>query len=218
MRIFSVILAALFAASPAVFAESPARANKVDYLKVSPGDKMETFNSRYSGFAVKSSSNFLELEKRTALDYAIFVRRPKGAVFFDRFVRVIPAKIHSAPQPGQCDAPSEAVSLTMAETGEEVLYAYSFTACADDPLVSPGRFLDKYMERYGSYDEKDYDRGQHVYNNVNSRYQVRVKPVALPSKISALIITVIDEKVFNDAYRSARVKLRDAEETTREKF
>ena len=205
-------------AQPAATPPTTTHSNKVDYLAVQTGEKMENFHSKYPGFTVKTSSNFLELEKRSALDFSILQRRPKGAVFFDRFVRVIQVKSYAAPEQGKCDSPSEAVSLTMQDTGAEVLYSYSYTVCAGDTLVSPGRFLDKYMDKYGVYDEKDYDRTQHVYNGVQSRYQVRVKPVALASKAAALVITVIDEKVFADAYRAARVALRGAEETSRKKF
>ncbi|MBI5179004.1 MAG: hypothetical protein HZA04_07060 [Nitrospinae bacterium] len=214
--VFTIIIVALMAI-PA-YAADVAHENKVDYLGVTTGEAMEKVIALQPALKEQVSASFGEIQKRAATDFSLFLRHPKEGRYFDRFLNVMPVKIFSAPL--ACGTMSEAISLLVpANAGDHaVLYSYSFVSCANDPLVTPVRMVDKYVEKYGLYDEKDFDRNQHVYNKVLSRWQVRVKPVALADKGAALVITVIDETVFGEAYRLARFKLRQSEENSKEKF
>jgi hypothetical protein len=58
------------------------------------------------------------------------------------------------------------------------------------------------------YDEKDYDRDMIIYNNVQKRYRVSVRPYIQQDGPSGVIVTVVDEGIFLDAYTSWRVALR----------
>jgi hypothetical protein len=194
--------------------------NKTDYLSISTGSDMAGFKAQYPGFSEKETGSFLELEKRAALDKAMafYFRRPKDKKFFDRFVRHITVKTFAA-KANQCNFPTDAVSLSTGsgDKTEDKLYSYSFLVCADDPQVTPARMLDKYVEKYGLYDVKDWDREQYVYYKVKSRYKVMVKPLKTGATAS-LLITVVDDELFAQAYTDARFRLRKAENATTGKF
>ena len=65
---------------------------------------------------------------------------------------------------------------------------------------------------------KDWDREQHVYYKVKGRYKVMVRPLKTAENKAALLITVVDEEVFDRAYTDARARLRDSENAAKGKF
>lgn len=204
--------------SPAGKKPSPRHENRVDYLGLPTGSTFGQFAVAHKGTVEKAVGNFLELENRSRTDFSYTLKRPKEFEGFDRFLRRIPVRIVNIMGADNCGMPLDAVFLGVPhDKGDrELLFSYSYVTCADDTLVTPGRFLDKYIEKYGMYDARDYDRGHHIYHNVQGRYEVRVKPAA--GKRAMLIITVSDNAVFSEAYKAWRSRLRRAEETTRGKF
>ncbi len=208
--------------APATTAAEPAatrHTNKVDYLSLPAGAEWEKFNSAYTGFAEKPPAGFFDLEKKAKTDFTLTIKRPRGFDGFDRFIRRIPVTIAALGGGDRCGKPVEGIFLAVPHKGGDrrVLYSYRYLICAGDPLVSPVRFLDKYMEKYGIYDVKDYDRNQHVYYGVQGRYEVRVRPVK-EGNLAALEIGVADNAVFVEAYKAWRARLRGAEESVKEKF
>ncbi len=210
-------------AAPAVNAEEkPApssRDNKVDYLSLPTGTEWERFNAVYTGFAEKPAGGFFDLEQKAKTDFTLTIKRPRGFDGFDRFIRRIPVIIATLGGADRCGKPVEGIFLAVPRKNGErrVLYSYRYLVCAGDPLVSPVRFLDKYMEKYGLYDVKDFDRNHHIYYNVQGRYEVRVRPVK-EGNLAALEIGVADNAVFTEAYKAWRARLRGAEESVKEKF
>lgn len=206
-------------ATTAAESSPPPHENKVDYLSLPTGTDWERFNATYAGFAEKAAGSFFDLEKKAKTDFALMLKRPRGFDGFDRFIRRIPVAIAALGGADRCGKPVEGIFLAVPHKGGErrVLYSYRYLACADDPLVSPVRFLDKYMEKYGLYDVKDFDRGQHIYYGIQGRYEVRVRPVK-EGKLAALEIGVADNAVFNEAYKAWRARLRSSEEAVKEKF
>lgn len=200
-------------------AAPPPRANKVDYLSLPTGTEWEKFNATYPGLAEKAAGLFFDLEQKGTTDFTLTIRRPRGFDGFDRFIRRMPSTIATLDKGERCGKPVEAVFLAIPRKDGErrVLYSYRYLACAGDPLVSPTRFLDKYLEKYGLYDAKDFDRNQHIYYNVQGRYEVRVRPVK-EGNVAALEIGVADNAVFTEAYKAWRARLRGAEESVKEKF
>ena len=197
----------------------PPHENKVDYLSIPTGTEWEKFNATYAGFAEKTSGVFFDLEQKGKTDFTLTIQRPHGFDGFDRFIRRIPATISKLDKGERCGKPVEAVFLAIPRKDGErrVLYSYRYLTCAADPLVSPTRFLDKYLEKYGLYDTKDFDRNQHIYYNVLGRYEVRVRPVK-EGTMAALEIGVADSAVFTEAYKAWRGRLRGAEDSVQEKF
>lgn len=222
--VLSAFCAALLCAAAVYAADEkktqPRHENRVDYLDPAPGADFAQFAAAYKGMGEKLTGNFLEMEKRAKTDFTFTLKRPKGFDGFERFIRQIPVRIMAAPQGDGCGKPVDAVFLGVPRQKEmrELLFAYSFMTCSDEPMVTPARFMDKYIEKYGLYDGKDFDRGQHIYYNVRERFEVRVKPLAGPGGKAALVITVSDGAVFTEAYKAWRARLRQAEETSREKF
>lgn len=210
-------------AAPAVAATTqpapPPRENKVDYLAIPTGADWEAFNAAYPGLAEKMAGGFFDLENKAKTDFTLTIKRPRGFDGFDRFIRRIPTTIVTLGGTGRCGKPVEGVFLAVPRIDGErrILYSYRYLVCADDPLVSPVRFFDKYMEKYGLYDVKDFDRNQHIYYNVQGRYEVKIRPVK-EGNVAALEIGVADNAVFNEAYKAWRARLRRAEESVREKF
>ncbi len=195
--------------------------NKVDYVSVGTGNDLAAFRAGYPDFAEKYSGGFMELEKRASRDKTIFgFRRPKDKKYFESVVRQITARAYGSAAPEKCESPSEAVSLSFGRDKNAVgaLYAYSFLVCADDRSVTPARMLDKYVEKYGPYDARDWDRDERVYYNVRERYRVMVRPLKTASGNAGLMITVVDDGVFDRTYVEARARIRNGENAAMGKF
>lgn len=195
--------------------------NKVDYVAVGTGSDLAAFRARYTGLAEKYSGGFMELEKRASRDKTIFgFRRPKDKKYFESVVRQMTARAYGSAAPEKCESPTEAVSLSFGRDKNAVgaLYAYSFLVCADDPSVTPARMLDKYVEKYGPYDARDWDRDERVYYKVRERYKVMVRPLKTASGNAGLMITVVDDGVFDRTYVEARARIRNDENAATGKF
>lgn len=92
------------------------------------------------------------------------------------------------------------------------LFAFEYNVCDTTGLLSPKDMLDRYIAKYGMYELKDYDRDMVVYTNVTERYKVGVRVFTEGGESQGLTITVVDDKVFGDTYRSWRGALRRADE------
>jgi len=197
--------------------------NKVVFGELRTQLRLMHFNKIFPNFSETLSGSFLELEERSKTDFTIDANRPFGFKMTDRFAGKIPARILKA-ENEQCDRPLDALFLKHPDSGKrkgagrEFLYSFSYLACAGTGEISPGRALLKYMEKYGNYDRKDYDRNQHIYHNVNGRYEVRVKPVRTQKGEAGLVITVADKTVLKSAYDAWRRRIRELENAARQKF
>jgi len=206
--------------------------NRTDYGDVSTGLRAVTFMNRFPGFKEAVTGLYLTLEIRSDTDFTINIRRPEKLGLIERYLEKIPVRFLRPADALACNSVVEAVflghpparpkrSYGAAGPGDrlgktpETLYSYSYLACADSTLISSDRLLDKYMEKYGNYDAKDYDRSQIVYQNVKGQYEVRVRPVTSSSGKPALAITVTDDGIIKLAYDAWRKRLREVEESAK---
>jgi hypothetical protein len=226
-RIFVLALLALLTTGGAetVFSaqkEKKAHNNRVEYGFIQTGMRDIQFDELYPGFLEAHIGTFLELEKKSILDYSIHVSRPTNLELFDVYVRRIPTKIVKPSAELICDYPQGGIFMTPPKTENGVkrtlLYSYDYLVCIGEGEVSAKRLLEKYIEKYGNYDKKDYDRNQHIYYNVKERFEVRVKPVTSKDGVGGLLITVYDSAVFEKTYKAWRAHIRRLEEASKEKF
>jgi hypothetical protein len=226
-RIFVLTLLAALSTAGAEVATSAEKEkkvhnNRVEYGFIQTGMRDIQFDEMYPGFAESHSGNFLELENKSILDYSIHVFRPTNLELFDVYVRKIPATIKNPPAELICDYPQGGIFLVppKTETGitRTLLYSYDYLVCIGEGEIGAKRLLEKYIEKYGNYDRKDYDRNQHIYYNVKERFEVRVKPVTSKDGVGALLITVYDSSVFEKTYKAWRAHIRRLEESSKEKF
>lgn len=196
--------------------------NRVEYGFIQTGMRDVQFDEMYPGFAEAHRGTFLELENKSTLDFSIHVSRPTNLELFDVYVRKIPAKVVKPSAELICDYPQGNIYLTPPKNEKGVrktlLYSYDYLVCIGEGEVSAKRLLEKYIEKYGNYDKKDFDRNQHIYYNVDGRFEVRVKPVTTKDGVGGLLITVYDSAVFEKIYKSWRARIRHLEETAKEKF
>lgn len=209
------VLLTMAAFASAAEKEPVVRHNRIDYGGVSTGLRAVHFTSRFPEFKEALTGIYLALEIRSDTDFSINIKRPEKLGLLERYLEKIPVRFLRRADRLNCNSVVEAVFLghPADRRGKtpEALYSYSYLACAESVLISSNRLLDKYMEKYGNYSAKDYDRNQIVYQNVEEQYEVRVKPVTSSSGKPALAITITDEGVIKLAYDAWRKKLRDAE-------
>ena len=216
-------ITALLLLAPAAFAPAeetaPVHENRTVYGNLSTGLREVHFAARFPGFKEAVTGRFRALEIRSDTDFTINLKRPAKPELLDLYLEMIPVRFLRPKDTLACNSVVEAVFLgrPVDRRGKtvETLYSYSYLVCADSRLLSSNRLLDEYMEKYGNYDVKDYDRNQIVYQNVKGQYEVRVKPVTSSSQRPGLIITVTDEKLLKHAYDAWRGKLRAAEKAAK---
>ncbi|MDH5543280.1 MAG: hypothetical protein OEY64_09990 [Nitrospinota bacterium] len=220
--IFMTIAGFAIPANPEEEKSAEIHFNRVIYGDVMTGMRLQHFSSIFPGFTETASGNFVDLEKRSKTDFTILVEKPLNIDLFGIFLKRIPISIFSTSDELACNTPQGARFLSHPPTREGaikiILYSYDYLVCAGEGVVSGERLLEKYIEKYGNYDKKDYDRNQHIYFNVEKRYEVRVKPVKSKTGEGALIITVSDNEIFKEAYDSWRAYIRRIEESALEKF
>jgi len=196
--------------------------NRVEYGFIQTGMRDIQFDEMYPGFVEAHKGSFLELERKSILDFSIHVSRPTNLELFDVYVRKIPTKVMKPPADLICDYPQGGTYLTPPKTETGIirtrLYSYDYLVCIGEGEVSGKRLLEKYIEKYGNYDKKDYDRTQHIYYNIQDRFEVRVKPVTSKDGVGGLMITVFDSAVFEKIYKEWRAHIRQLEESSKEKF
>ncbi|MGK7345588.1 MAG: hypothetical protein ACNS63_07245 [Candidatus Nitrospinota bacterium M3_3B_026] len=98
------------------------------------------------------------------------------------------------------------------------LYAYEYMICDSSGLLNPGILIDQYITKYGIYDWKNYDLDMIVYKNVLGRYRVGARPAVSEDGRAAIVITVVDDDVFKEAYFAWRRALREAYTSIRDRF
>jgi len=203
--------------------EQPVRFNRVTYGDIVTGMRLQHFISVFPGFTEVAKGHFVDLEKRSETDYKILLQKPPNFDFFGIFLKRIPVSIYKASEELTCNTPQGSRFFSHPPTKEGVatrivLYSYDYLVCAGEGVVSGERLLEKYIEKYGNYDKKDYDRNQHIYYNVENRYEVRVKPVKSKNGEGGLIISVSDNEIFKNVYDDWREYIRRIEESALEKF
>ena len=193
--------------------------NRTVYADLSTGMRSLSFMSRFPDFKETLTSLYRTLEIRSDTDFTINIKRPAKLGLLDRYLEKIPVRFFRPAKTLECDSVVEAVFLghPLDRRGKtpEALYSYSYLTCADSTMISSNRLLDKYMEKYGNYDAKDYDRNQIIYKNVKEQYEVRVKPVTSASQKPALVVTITDQKLISHTYDAWRKKLRDVEKSAK---
>ncbi|GMT43034.1 MAG: hypothetical protein IEMM0002_1445 [bacterium] len=221
MRLFTAVFILSFVFIHAADAER-ATENKTVYGELKTGLKKEHFKHFFPAFSETVKSNYLDLEQRSKTDFSIYIRRPEEMELADSYLRKIPTRILKVDGAEKCDFPINAVFLLYPESRSgkrlELLYSYDYLACAGGGEITPKRLFDIYMEKYGNYDEKDYDRRQHIYTKVATNHEVRVKPVSSVSGEAGLVITVIDETVLKKIYNAWRAWIRGIEKAAARKF
>ncbi|MFQ5433177.1 MAG: hypothetical protein ACE5EN_11820 [Nitrospinota bacterium] len=219
----AIAVAALLMLVPASLAaaekETVVHKNRTLYGDLSTGLRAAHFVSRFPGFKKALTGRYRALEIRSDTDFTINIKRPPKPVLLDRYLEIIPVRFLRPADTLACDSVVEAVflghPLDRRSRTPEVLYAYSYLICAGSTLLSSDRLMDEYMEKYGNYDAKDYDRNQIVYQNVKGQYEVRVKPVTSSNGKPALVITVTDEEQLKRTYDAWRRKVREAEKAAK---
>jgi len=98
------------------------------------------------------------------------------------------------------------------------LFAFEYNICDTTGLLSPEDMIDRYIAKYGMYELKDYDRNMIVYTNVTERYKVGARPFVRKEKRQGLTVTVVDDKIFENVYRSWRGALRKADKSVMASF
>ncbi|VAX18352.1 hypothetical protein MNBD_NITROSPINAE03-185 [hydrothermal vent metagenome] len=93
------------------------------------------------------------------------------------------------------------------------LFAFEYNICDTTGLLSPEDMVDRYIAKYGMYEQKDYDRNMIVYTNVTERYKVGARPFSGKENERGLTVTVVDDKIFENVYRSWRGALRKADKS-----
>jgi hypothetical protein len=193
--------------------------NRTVYANLSTGLQAVHFVGRFPGFKEAVTGLYRALEIRSDTDFTINIKSPAKLGLLERYLERIPVRFLRPADAIACDSVVEAVFVghppDRRGNTPEALYSYSYLVCADSTMISSNRLLDKYMEKYGNYDTKDYDRNQIVYQNVNRQYEVRVKPVTSSSKMPGLVITVTDEKLLKHTYDAWRRKLRAVEKSAK---
>lgn len=209
------ILVSILASLSLVSAQPEPHKNRTVYAELDTGIPATQFLDLHPSFKEAVTANYLALEERSQTDYSITIKRADKVKLLDRYVEKITVRILRPPDVLKCDSIVEAAFLgrppSRRNRTPESLYSYSYLVCAGTGDVTPQRLLDKYQEKYGNYDVKDYDRSQIVYNGVKESYEVRVKPVTASSGQAGLVITVTDYTILKIAYDGWRRRVRDAE-------
>lgn len=219
MKNFSAILL-LLSVLPCVVTAGPNGENKTTYGESRTGLRLEHFKHLFPGFSEAEKSFYVDFEKRSKTDFSLQIQRPDDLEFTERYLEKIPVRIFKAEV--VCDSPVEAVFLSGPKTEkgvpDEILYSYNYLACGGGGQISSELLLEKYMEKYGNYDEKDYDRNQYIYKKVKTGHELRVKPVLAESGEAGLLITVTSEAVLKKVYDAWRAWMRELESAVKEKF
>ena len=219
MTIAGLILLTYTAFASAAEVKETLHDNRTVYADLSTGLQAVHFAGRFPGFKEAVTGLYRMLEIRSDTDFTINIKSDAKLGLLERYLERIPVRFLRPADTIACDSVVEAVFLGHPPDRRgktpEALYSYSYLACADSTMISSNRLLDKYMEKYGNYDVKDYDRNQIVYQNVKGQYEVRVKPVTSSSKMPGLVITVTDEKLLKHTYDAWRRKLRAAEKSAK---
>jgi len=219
VKLFSVLVALTINASPA---EPPTHYNKTTYKKMHTGLRLVHFKQIHKAYKEKVKGKFTELELKSQTDFSIEVTRPQDLDLFDTYTKRIPASIFEPEKPLECGSPQNALFIDYPADSKgrvkSVLYSYEYFICAGEGIISANRLLEKYIEKYGNYEKKDFDRNQHIYTNVKKIYEVRVKPVTKKNGMAGLVITVSDSKIFLEVYSHWRKLVRNLENRAKEKF
>ena len=217
--IFVLILSAGSAVAYGAEVKETVHDNRTVYGEISTGLQAAHFVTRFPGFKEVVTGLYRKLEIRSDTDFTINIKSDAKLGLLERYLERIPVRFLRPADTLACDSIVEAVFLghPLDRRGitPEALYSYSYLTCAKSTMISSNRLLDKYMEKYGNYDAKDYDRNQIVYKNVNRQYEVRVKPVTSSSKMPGLVVTVTDELLLKHTYDAWRKKLREVEKSAK---
>jgi len=222
MRIFAAVLIFLSVSPVIVVVAAPNGENRTVYGELKTGLRLEHFKHLFPGFRETVKSFYVDLELRSKTDFSFKIQRPDDMEFAERYLKKVPVRIFKASGTDGCDSPVEVVFLSYPETkdggGREMLYSYGYLACGGGGEIAPELLMEKYMEKYGNYDEKDYDHNQYIYKKVKTGHEVGVKPVSTASGEAGLVITVTNGAVLKKVYDAWRAWMRELEDAVKEKF
>ncbi len=217
LKLLPLIFATLIGAS-----QPKVHENRTVYAELETGLRLFHFNNRFKGFAKYRSGSFSEMETLSFSDFSMQVERPDSSDIFDIYVKKIPTTVFHAQKPLECGSVQSATflkyPLKTKNREKSAMHSYEYFICAGEGKISPKRLLERYIQKYGNYNTKDYDRNQHIYLNVKKRYEVRVKPLSNKKGEAGLVITVSDNQLFHEVYYAWRAYIRNLEKKAQEKF
>jgi len=221
MRFLAAVLIFLSVLSGTVAAAQDGD-NKTVYGELRTGLGLEHFNHLFPGFGETEKSFYIDLENRSKTDFSLNIQRQDEMEFTVRYLKRVPVRIFKISGAQSCDSAVEAVFLSYPETKasarREILYSSNYLACGGGGQIDPELLMEKYMEKYGNYDEKDYDRNQYIYKKVKTGHELRVKSISTASGEAGLVITVTNGAVLKKVYDEWRAWLRELENSVKEKF
>lgn len=191
--------------------EEPVHDNRVIYDLYRTAVDLDLFRLNFPQYAVGTTVSWNDFTATTATP-ELWAPAPRSTFVPELAARHLTATPLTAP--AACDTASHALFLTDAD-GAAKLYAYVYRACDPSGLLTPEGLVREYVYKYGMYDEKKYDWEMILYRNVKQRYRVGVAPWTGPNGEAGVAITVVDDKVFDDALYSWRLRLKNLYENMR---
>lgn len=221
MRAAAVALIVLSLASAAAAADGKdaprERANNVRFGGVRTGMSVSNFVREGEPYRKAESMAWLAFQR---LDQAerIWAPPPEGMALSGKVLSLMMVTPVAGARPA-CSSAPRMLFVSGPPGGPGVrLYAYEYMICDASGLLDPGILIDQYITKYGIYDWKDYDLDMIVYKNVQKRYRVGARPAVSEDGRAAIVVTVVDNDVFKDAYFAWRRALRKAYASVRDLF
>jgi hypothetical protein len=178
---------------------------------------------------LENSPNYKESSKQVWRDYvkagdpkSIWASAPAGFFVSERIAARLPVIVVASPDQG-CDTAPRLMFISGPPTSGKIqpggtLLSYEYNVCDTTGLLSTDDMILQYMTKYGVHDARDYARNMIVYNNVIGGLRVGVKPMEGAKERAGVTITVVNDKVFRDAYQSWRSLLRSADKRMKDEF
>ncbi len=220
-RIIFVAIA-LHAASIVAFGdEMEPRENRVVFGSFHTGQDMRLFNASHTGYTKAEEVDWIKFNA-DIFDYTkIWAPLPEKRALARRTLSHIKV-IEMTKGKQACQSSPRSLFLKSPGAGGKLsvfrLYAYEFIICDNTKLLSPDDMIKQYVDKYGMYDEKDFDRKMIIYKNVLNRYRLGIRPYYGDKGESGLVMTVVDDDVFTETYIAWRGTLRTANEKIRNLF
>lgn len=172
----------------------------------------------HPGWNPAEDGAFAEYEKKKFEGGDYFLMRPKDFTTSDRIVAKMKIAFYR-PASAVCGAPVEFRFLSGppgvgADGGR--LYSYDYLICDASGEMTSRRMVEQFMDKYGMFDEKDYDRNISIYHQ--NDFTVGVRGYSAEEGVTGLLITVLNHEVFKEAYIGWRGYLRNVDSKVKNKF
>jgi len=218
--IFATI--ALHLAAMTAFAdEMTLRENRVVFGSFHTGQNIRLFNTSHTGYTKSKEVDWLKFNADISDYKRIWAPLPEKSVLSRRTLSHIKV-IEMTKEKQACQSSPRSLFLKSPGAGGKLstsrLYAYEFIICDNTKLLTPDDMMRQYVDKYGMYDEKDFDRKMIVYNNVLNRYRLGIRPYYGDKDGNGLVVTIVDNDVFTDTYIAWRGTLRTANEKIKTLF